>query len=144
VTSPNSNMLFDLPSRAEVISNVKLIVNEPKIIPDEKVMSPKISSHVGLLKIPSSLVGNDNIENFVEQLAYGIDQRQQSKFYGFNLFFVVTNKHLINKIFEKERKYTKMHDKEGYLVPNNLIFSLDKTAHLKSNTGVERTNEETH
>lgn len=68
-------MLFDLPSRAEVISNVKLIVNEPKIIPDEKVMSPKISSHVGLLKIPSSLVGNDNIENFVEQLAYGIDQR---------------------------------------------------------------------
>ena len=75
-------MLFDLP-RAEVISNVRLIVNEPKTKPNEQVMSPNVSSHVGLLKIPSSLAGNENIENFVEQLAVGIDQRQQSKFNKF-------------------------------------------------------------
>ena len=37
-----------------------------------------------------------------------------------------------------------MYDKESYLVPNNLIFSLDKTAHLKSNTGVERSSQDRH
>lgn len=45
---------------------------------------------------------------------------------------------MIDKIFEKERKYTKLHDKDSFLIPNNLIFQLDKATKLKSATGVER------
>ena len=35
---------------------------------------------------------------------------------------IVSNKTLIDKIFQKQRKYTKLHDKQSYIVVNNPIF----------------------
>ena len=57
---------------------------------------------------------------------------------------LVSNKILIDKIFQKQRKYTKLHDKQSYIVANNPIFELDRATKLKTNTGVERRKDDTN
>ena len=60
-------------------------------------------------------------------LAMNVEKKQQ-----------LSNRAMIDNIFKKQRRMTKLHDKDNYLVSNNPIFALEKTNNLKSVTGVEK------